>query len=117
MKKGAVLMLVLVAFLSCKEDTIKKPNDLVDKETMVNIMYDISLFDAIKYQSPATLDSAKITAPKYIFKKYKVDSLQFAQSNKYYATDFKEYKKMYEEVNTRLKDKKGVLEAKKKKKK
>jgi Domain of unknown function (DUF4296) len=114
MKKTVVLIMLFTIFLSCKEEIVKKPKNLVEKATMVNIMYDLSLFDAIKYQSPATLDSAKITSTKYIYKKYQVDSLQFAQSNKYYAADYKEYKKMYDEIDARLKQVKLDLEAKQK---
>jgi Domain of unknown function (DUF4296) len=112
MKKIIVLILVLVAFMSCKKEILKKPKRFIEKDMMLNIMYDLSLFDAIKYQSPATLDSAKITPTQYIYRKYKVDSLQFAQNNKYYAVDFKEYKKMYDEIASRVEKNKTDLEAK-----
>ena len=68
MKKIVALLVVLV-FLACKEDVVKKPNRLIEKQVMVNIMYDLSILDAIKYQSPAVLDSNHIDPRKYIFKK------------------------------------------------
>jgi Domain of unknown function (DUF4296) len=117
MKKIIVFVLVLATLMSCKKEIIKKPKRFIEKGVMVNIMYDLSLFDAIKYQSPATLDSAKITPTQYIYRKYKVDSLQFAQNNKYYAADFKEYKKMYDEIASRVEKNKTNLEAKIKAKK
>jgi Domain of unknown function (DUF4296) len=110
MKKIMALLVVLV-FLACKEDVVKKPNRLIEKEVMINIMYDLSLFDAIKYQSPAVLDSNHINPRKYIFKKYKIDSLQFAKSNIYYASDYKSYKLMFEEITKRLDQNKAVVEA------
>ena len=38
----------------------------------------------------------------YIYKKYKIDSVQFSKSNKYYASDIDEYKKMFEKVKEKL---------------
>ena len=76
---------------------------------MVNIMYDLSLLEAIKYQNPAVLDSNQIRPKQFIYKKYKVDSLQLAQNNVYYASDYKTYKVMFDEVINRLeRDKKKV---------
>ncbi len=65
-------------------------------------MYDLSLLESIKIQNPSSLDSFKINSNQYIYKKYKIDSAQFAQNNIYYAADYKEYKKMYEQVKSRL---------------
>jgi hypothetical protein len=42
-------------------------------------MYDLSILDAIKYQNPASLETYKINPSQYIYKKYKIDSAQFAQ--------------------------------------
>ena len=39
---------------------------------------------------------------KFILKKYKVDSLQFAQSNMYYAADYDNYKDMFDQIGKRL---------------
>jgi hypothetical protein len=110
MKKIIALLVVLV-FWACKEDVVKKPNRLIDKEVMVDIMYDLSLFEAIKYQSPAVLDSNGINPRKYIFKKYKIDSLQFAQSNVYYASDYASYKGMFEQITKRLDKNKVAIDA------
>ena len=109
--KKIVALVVLLVFVSCKEEVVKKPNRLIEKDVMVNIMYDLSLLEAIKYQSPATLDSNKISPKQYIYKKYKVDSLQFAQSNVYYASDYEEYKNMFEQMTKRLDQKKLAVEA------
>ncbi|MFE3849351.1 DUF4296 domain-containing protein [Flavobacterium sp. LB3P45] len=102
MKKIIIFLAIVVVFVSCKDEVVKKPNRIVEKETMINIMYDLSVLDGIKYQNPASLDSFKINPKKYIYKKYKVDSLQFAQSNIYYASNYEEYSAIVDEVNTRL---------------
>lgn len=112
---------VILTVLGCKEDLVKKPKHLIDRQQMVNIMYDLSLLEAIKYQNPAVLDSNQIHPKQFIYKKYGVDSLQLAQNNVYYASDYKNYKIMYEEVVKRIEKDKNTakalikIEAKKKK--
>jgi hypothetical protein len=46
---------------------------------MIDVMYDLSILDAIKYQNPASLETYKINPSQYIYKKYKIDSAQFAK--------------------------------------
>jgi hypothetical protein len=111
MMKKIIAGLVVLVFFACKEEVVKKPNRLIEKEVMVDIMYDLSLFEAIKYQSPAVLDSNGIDSRKYIFKKYKIDSLQFAQSNVYYAADYVSYKEMFGQITKRLDKNKVAIEA------
>ena len=102
MKKILPFLIVLSTFLSCKNEVVKTPDNRIEKEEMVNIMYDLSILEATKIQNPNSLDTFKINYNTYIYKKYKIDSAQFAQNNIYYAADYKEYKKMFEQVKSRL---------------
>ena len=111
MKKILPFLVVLAIFISCKKELAKEPKHLVEKEKMVDIMYDLSLLGAMRSQNAVLLDSFKNNSNEYIYKKYKIDSVQFAQSNIYYAADFKEYKKMYEQVKSRLEKNKTLTEA------
>lgn len=111
MKKILPFLVVLAIFISCKKELAKEPKHLVEKEKMVDIMYDLSLLGAMRSQNAVFLDSFKNNSNEYIYKKYKIDSIQFAQSNIYYAADFKEYKKMYEQVKLRLEKNKKLAEA------
>ena len=88
--------------VSCKKELVKEPAKLIEKGKMIDIMYDLSLLDAMKYQNPLSLDSVQTDPTRFILKKYKVDSLQFAQSNKYYATDYETYKEMFDEIGKRI---------------
>jgi hypothetical protein len=110
MKKGVLFFILISLILSCKEEFVKKPENLIEKEIMVDVMYDLALLEAIKYQSPNALQAHKINPDEYIYKKYKIDSAQFVQSNMYYASDYKEYKKMYDQINSRLVKNKSLLE-------
>ncbi|KAF2335711.1 DUF4296 domain-containing protein [Flavobacterium daemonense] len=102
MKNFVFIILVLFLSVSCKKELVKEPKGLIDRGKMVDIMYDLSLLEAIKYQNPLSLDSVESDPKKFIFKKYKVDSLQFAQSNIYYAADYETYKDMFDELGKRL---------------
>lgn len=102
MKNCIVIILVLFLSVSCKKELVKQPAKLIEKEKMVDIMYDLSLLDAMRYQNPLSLDSVDTNPVKFILQKYKVDSLQFSQSNMYYATDYETYKEMFDEVSKRL---------------
>ena len=101
MKKG-ISLLAILALLGCKEDLVKKPEHLIEKSKMMDIMYDLALLEAVKYQNPAVLDSNQIRPKQFIYKKYKIDSLQLAQNNIYYAADYKNYKIMFESVVKRI---------------
>ena len=110
MKKGVLFFILISLILSCKEEVVKKPENLIEKEIMVDVMYDLALLEAIKYQSPDAIETHKINPDEYIYKKYKIDNTQFVRSNMYYASDYKEYKKMYDQINSRLVKNKSLLE-------
>lgn len=102
MKNFVFIILVLFLSVSCKKELVKEPKRLIEKDKMIDIMYDLSLLEAMKYQNPLSLDSVNSDPKSFVLKKYKVDSLQFAQSNIYYAADYNTYKEMYDEIGKRL---------------
>jgi len=101
MNKYLIFIAVFTLIISCKEE--KKPARLIEKDVMVKIIYDLSVLQAIKYQNPTSIDSFKINARDFVYKKYKVDSLQFAQSNIYYSSNGEQYKEMFSQVVGRIK--------------
>lgn len=119
--KKSISLLAILALLGCKEDLVKKPDLLIEKSKMMDIMYDLALLEAIKYQNPAVLDSNQIRPKQFIYKKYKIDSLQLAQNNRYYAADYKSYKVMFESVVKRIESEKkranAIIKLEEKKKK
>lgn len=100
MKKNIVFGLMVLLF-GCNNHLVEKPKNLIDKDKMIDILYDISLLEAIKTQSINGGITTKM-GNDYIYKKYKIDSIQFVNSNKYYASDIEEYKKMFEKVKEKL---------------
>ncbi|QBN19564.1 DUF4296 domain-containing protein [Flavobacterium nackdongense] len=102
MKKIVPFFILLILLIGCEKELVKEPKNLIPKEKMVDIMYDLSLLDGMKVQDPTLVDSLKISTNQYLYKKYKIDSVQFAQSNIYYAADYKAYEKMYNQVKARI---------------
>ncbi len=111
MKKIIPFFTILTILCSCKNEIVKKPNHLIERNKMVDIMYDMSILEGIKTVNPSSLDTFKINSNNYIYKKYKIDSLQFAQNNIYYASDYKEYKLMFEEIKSRLDKNSSLMES------
>ncbi|TPD68408.1 DUF4296 domain-containing protein [Flavobacterium microcysteis] len=98
--KKYFLLLVLLSMASCQQKAIEEPANLIPRDKMKQIIYDLSLLQGIKGVSPAALDSNGINPATYVYKKYKIDSLQFAKSDQYYAVEnIKEYAKMYEDIS------------------
>lgn len=102
MRLITLLLAFLLVFISCTS-AIEKPKKLIEKDKMVDILYDIALLEAIKSQNVNGGISSK-KANEFLFQKYKIDSLQWEENNKYYAADIEEYKKMYEEVKQRIQE-------------
>ncbi len=101
MKKNILFLSTFFIMMSCGNSVLEKPNNLIDDGQMIDILTDLSIIDAMKSDNSMN-GSSQFTASNYIFKKYKIDSLQFAQSNRYYASDVAKYKRMYKIVNERL---------------
>jgi hypothetical protein len=45
------ILLLLFRIISCKEDAVDKPSKLIAEDKMIDVMYDLSILDAIKYQN------------------------------------------------------------------
>jgi hypothetical protein len=103
----STLILILVV-LSCNNiERPKKPDNLISKDKMVDVITDISLMNAAKGLDKDLLEKNAINPANYIYEKYNIDSTQFAASNNYYAYDVKEYEKIYIRVKERLENKKA----------
>jgi hypothetical protein len=98
------LLFLFLAFfvISCSKNPVPKPDNLLDEETMVNILYDISLLQAIDGSMPNKLMEQDIKMDQYIFEKYKIDSITYRQNQLYYAGNARKYKKIYKKVLEKL---------------
>jgi len=98
--KKLALIIVLFVF-SCQNNGVEKPDNLIEKDKMVDILYDVSLLEAVRSQGiNGGVTNKEIN--DFVKRKYNVDSTQFVKSNRYYAADVEEYKEMYEKIKTRV---------------
>ncbi|WP_394974710.1 DUF4296 domain-containing protein [uncultured Croceitalea sp.] len=109
-------LVVFLVLISCGEKVIEEPKNLIPEEKMASILYDLAILNSTKGTNPSFLKKNRIELMPFIFEKYKIDSLQFAQSDVYYASIPLKYQSIYETVEERLTKEVEVLEKEKKRK-
>jgi len=93
------LFLLLVA---CTSNTIyQKPEDLIPKPQMIDLLTDIYLANAAD-NNPNKLGERNIKYLPLVYKKYKIDSSRFKRSNYYYTSKIKEYQSIKQAVFNNL---------------
>ena len=111
MKKIILLLSIVIIIGACSnKNEIPKPAKPIDKAVMENILYDLALLQALKSYKPEQLTENNIDSKTYIYKKYNIDSLQFVENNKYFASDIENYKLMFENVSNRLQKEKSKID-------
>ncbi|PZR18876.1 MAG: hypothetical protein DI539_16010 [Flavobacterium psychrophilum] len=111
--KKITLLLVAVLVFSCGKETAEKPKHLLSEDEMVNIIYDINMVQSIRSVKSQLLTDNDIVAKQYIYKKYKIDSLDLAQNNAWYAADMENYEKLHKKASERLQSEMDALKPKK----
>lgn len=102
MKQLFYLLLFTVIF-SCREEKIKKPKDLIEKDKMIDLILDMKIADKAKSISNKN-KKKNLNYMGLIYEKYHIDSTQFKESNDYYTEHLESYQEIYETVQKRLKD-------------
>lgn len=77
---------------------------------MSEIMYDLYILNAAKGVNRKLLELNGIMPLEYIYEKHGIDSLQFAESNTYYAYDSKVYTSIIEKMSAKLQKDKELYE-------
>lgn len=103
-------MLCLYGILACAEEAIEKPKDLIPKEQMAEILYDLAIINSATSTNPLILQDNNIRAMPYIYEKYGIDSTQFMDSDIYYASRPQDYGSIYRIVEGRLNKQKDSIE-------
>jgi len=109
MSRYIVIGSLFLVFIACGSDKIKKPDNLIPESKMVDIMVEITKFSSATSLKKAVLDANENIPTEYIYKKYNIDSLQFAKSNEYYAHDLDVTKSLYERIKIRLEEERDNL--------
>ena len=111
MKKLLFISGICFLLVHCDSKAVEKPKNLISEDVMVDILYDLHVFNAIKLNTISNEDYNNNKPSAYIYQKYKVDSLQFVTSDRYYANDIDAYEKLYKRVTDRLTNEKKVADS------
>ena len=76
---------------------------------MIDILYDISIIDAIDNTYPTALKDNGLEVMAFVYEKYGVDSTQYVESDLYYASDPSQYKEIYQTLHNRLQKQRDSL--------
>lgn len=89
--------------ISCQDiERTEKPEDLIPKEKMVDIITELYLLNGARTYNKELLEESGIVPNEYIRNKYNIDSLQLVRSNNYYAENYKEYEAIYLKVKEKM---------------
>lgn len=112
--KKVVTLICFCFLLSCGEKLIEEPANLIPRDKMVLILKDMSILNAAKGINIGMLKDNGIDPTNYVFSKYEIDSAQFVESNRYYASLPLEYEAIYTEIDEIIeKEKTEIIELKK----
>lgn len=110
--KHLIFILCAVLFFGCNSSNKpKKPDNLIPKDKMADVIYEVFVLNAAKNINKTVLEKNGISPLDHVYKKYDIDSLQFALSNDYYAFDTKVYEKIMSEVKAKIERDKLKYEA------
>ncbi len=105
---AGILLLVASCYQYKKPE---KPKNLISKSRMVDILIDVKLIASANLIGQEIIENHDVNPETYVFKKYNIDSLQFALSNNYYAYYSKEYEEIYTKVIDSLKELEAIYKA------
>ena len=109
-----LLILLLATVFSCTDkksnseygEGIHKPEDLINKEKMVNILYDLHLSEAFSFyyrkEKNGKTDLSSKEFYKSVLDKYAISDSTLSASIIYYSSFPKKYEKLYAEVSERI---------------
>tara|TARA_B100001059_G_C17839229_1_gene590712 strand:+ start:6313 stop:6693 length:381 start_codon:yes stop_codon:yes gene_type:complete len=80
----------------------KKPENLMSKDKMVDVLVELALVSSAKGINKRELENKGIVPDTFVYRKHKIDSTIFADSNNYYAYDIDEYSQIYKDVRDSL---------------
>jgi len=114
MKQLLLLTIVLLLVSSCAEELIEKPDNLIPEDKMVLIIKEMAIVNAAKATNLSKLRENGVEPTSFIFAKFEIDSAQFVDSDRYYASKPLRYENMYKKVESDLEEQRLQLEEEKK---
>ncbi|TVZ25910.1 uncharacterized protein DUF4296 [Gillisia sp. Hel_I_86] len=105
-------MFIIACFLSsCQNiEEVKKPGNLISEDKMVEVLTELNLLNSAKNYNKRILEETGLQPDTYLYSKYKIDSLQLAESTTYYAKKYDKFEGIYQKVKQNLEAMKAKLE-------
>jgi peptide subunit release factor RF-3 len=104
-KIAFILALLIPVFIACEKSVFKKPKNLVNEKQMIDMLADIHLaeatFNHMRYDS-IVRNSSSANFYYSVLAKYEVADSVFEKSFVYYASNPRNFEKMYREVMNKL---------------
>ena len=103
MKQLIIFIVVVLSFFSCQHVIHpEKPENLIPKDKMIDILTETYLDNAARSVDNKSIIAKGIKMDSMVYKNFGIDSLQFAKSNAFYAADINTYMEMFQKVESRL---------------
>lgn len=102
---GFLFTFIAIAFISCDREVIEKPRHLVKEKQMISMLVDIHLAEATfnRMQTDSIVRKSSSANFYYsVLEKYEVPDSVFERSFLYYASNPKNFEKLYREVMNKL---------------
>ena len=103
MTKSFLLLLSIFTIACQSKVNYEKPEDLIPREVMIDLLYDMHLAVGTSNLRNKNLEKER-NYMSLVYEKYGIDSTRFAISNIYYTSQPVEYEEMFEEVERRLEE-------------
>ncbi|WP_430906136.1 DUF4296 domain-containing protein [Maribacter sp. 2-571] len=108
--------ITMLLFQACGEKAIEPPERLIAKDKMITVLTDLTLLNAAKVTNISVLEENGVEPMAYLFQKHDIDSLQFVESNRYYASLPLVYEDIYVQIKKRIESQQETILAAKKEK-
>ncbi len=103
MRKVLTSFCVLFILIACESKVnYKKPDNLLSKKQMTDLLFDMHIAAATSNVANLKLEKNR-NYMSLIYKKYGIDSTEFAINNLYYTSSIDDYEEIFEAVEKRLK--------------
>ena len=103
MRKVLASLFILAVFFACESKVnYQKPDNLLSKKQMTDLLFDMHIAAATSNVSNLKLEKNK-NYMSLIYEKYGIDSTEFAINNLYYTSSIDEYEEIFDDLENRLK--------------
>ncbi len=98
-----IIVLLCIGIVGCNSKNRPAPPDkLIEKDKMAEILYDVFVVSSAKGVNRKVMELNGLVPETYVLEKHNIDSLQFAESNAYYAHDIEDYQSILDKVKAKV---------------